>query len=241
MPHHRYTELTVHFGNSNWFLLTIPSISELGTVRLVITKHIMTAIQRDFTFSDILYMIFEGKLIIKPEEYRTRIVDYCFPDSKATVYLVLKNRAENVPPLSATDIMRSSGFIQWREQVIDENVMRGRSSIVQMQTSDGLADVLGDMIENAANTLIGGARGGNVFNDVPVAAPLAVIEANSRTSEYRHIPNPPHTQCTICHDDFAVIDTVRILSCNHYFHKDCIDSWFTTHVSCPICRNDIRG
>jgi hypothetical protein len=29
--------------------------------------------------------------------------------------------------------------------------------------------------------------------------------------------------------------------CNHYFHKNCIDVWFESHVHCPICRYDIRG
>ena len=28
--------------------------------------------------------------------------------------------------------------------------------------------------------------------------------------------------------------------CNHYFHQDCIDTWFRGNVYCPTCRHDIR-
>ena len=44
-------------------------------------------------------------------------------------------------------------------------------------------------------------------------------------------------QCSIC------LDTVKFakskhLSCNHYFHNDCIVNWFKESDSCPICRTE---
>ncbi|KAJ2293199.1 hypothetical protein IWW55_005759, partial [Coemansia sp. RSA 2706] len=36
-------------------------------------------------------------------------------------------------------------------------------------------------------------------------------------------------ECTVCLAEFAAGDTVRVLSCGHYFHKDCIDGWLTEH------------
>jgi hypothetical protein len=47
--------------------------------------------------------------------------------------------------------------------------------------------------------------------------------------------------CTICQDSIDERQVVRkITSCGHYFHKDCIDSWFLRDVHCPTCRHDIR-
>jgi hypothetical protein len=47
--------------------------------------------------------------------------------------------------------------------------------------------------------------------------------------------------CSICLDDFADDDEIRVLLCKHYFHKDCIDRWLTQeNVRCPLCRHDIR-
>jgi hypothetical protein len=46
--------------------------------------------------------------------------------------------------------------------------------------------------------------------------------------------------CTICLDDFEKTCKVKVLSCNHCFHKDCITEWLTKETyTCPICRNEI--
>lgn len=43
--------------------------------------------------------------------------------------------------------------------------------------------------------------------------------------------------CMICLDKFKVGLYKRNLSCNHNFHKKCIDKWFrTNNQRCPICR-----
>ena len=42
-------------------------------------------------------------------------------------------------------------------------------------------------------------------------------------------------------EDFNEGDTVsRIKHCGHTFTPSSINSWFNTHVKCPICRYDIR-
>ena len=43
--------------------------------------------------------------------------------------------------------------------------------------------------------------------------------------------------CMICMDDYKINQFKRILpTCNHYFHKKCIDKWFKKTITCPICR-----
>ncbi|KAI8869225.1 hypothetical protein GQ42DRAFT_114162, partial [Ramicandelaber brevisporus] len=49
--------------------------------------------------------------------------------------------------------------------------------------------------------------------------------------------------CSICIDEFAAGDTVRVLpACHHVFHADCIDPWLTTTSAlCPLCKCDTRS
>lgn len=47
------------------------------------------------------------------------------------------------------------------------------------------------------------------------------------------------TECPICLDTFQINEEVRVLSCKHCFHKNCIDSWLKSMLKCPICRNSV--
>lgn len=42
--------------------------------------------------------------------------------------------------------------------------------------------------------------------------------------------------CIICLSDFEVRDKAITLPCTHYFHTQCIKSWFAGHNTCPICK-----
>lgn len=45
-------------------------------------------------------------------------------------------------------------------------------------------------------------------------------------------------ECAICLGDFEDGEWLKHLSnCSHVFHVSCIDTWFQTHSSCPICRS----
>lgn len=34
---------------------------------------------------------------------------------------------------------------------------------------------------------------------------------------------------------------LRIISCAHEFHKDCVDPWLLQHRTCPLCMHNIMG
>ncbi|CAN4115566.1 unnamed protein product [Withania somnifera] len=47
-------------------------------------------------------------------------------------------------------------------------------------------------------------------------------------------------ECTICLCEFSKGEKMRYLpKCNHRFHVDCIDMWFQSHTTCPLCRNAV--
>ncbi|KAK9536173.1 hypothetical protein VZT92_005981 [Zoarces viviparus] len=47
--------------------------------------------------------------------------------------------------------------------------------------------------------------------------------------------------CAICLEDFQDGQHLRIISCAHEFHKDCVDPWLLQHRTCPLCMHNIMG
>ncbi|RWR76144.1 RING-H2 finger protein ATL3 [Cinnamomum micranthum f. kanehirae] len=44
-------------------------------------------------------------------------------------------------------------------------------------------------------------------------------------------------ECAVCLCEFSQGEKARILPrCNHGFHLNCIDMWFQSHSTCPLCR-----
>ncbi|XP_017541189.1 E3 ubiquitin-protein ligase RNF43 [Pygocentrus nattereri] len=47
--------------------------------------------------------------------------------------------------------------------------------------------------------------------------------------------------CAICLEDFLDGQDLRIISCAHEFHKECVDPWLLQHRTCPLCMYNIMG
>ena len=45
--------------------------------------------------------------------------------------------------------------------------------------------------------------------------------------------------CSVCYDDFTSNNLLYVVRCNHAFHKGCINSWFTSSKTCPLCRESV--
>ena len=44
--------------------------------------------------------------------------------------------------------------------------------------------------------------------------------------------------CIICLTEFEEQEKVKMIPCcKHVFHPGCIDTWLSSHVSCPLCRS----
>ncbi|XP_058079194.1 RING-H2 finger protein ATL60-like [Magnolia sinica] len=47
-------------------------------------------------------------------------------------------------------------------------------------------------------------------------------------------------ECAVCLCELSDGEKARLLpKCNHGFHVDCIDMWFHSHSTCPLCRNPV--
>lgn len=66
------------------------------------------------------------------------------------------------------------------------------------------------------------------------------ISLKNEIEKYIILNSSLNQDCSICYMSLGERDTVK-LSCNHYFHRDCIVGWIEkgNGLSCPLCRNAI--
>ncbi|CAH9055756.1 unnamed protein product [Cuscuta epithymum] len=69
--------------------------------------------------------------------------------------------------------------------------------------------------------------------DPTVLKTIPEVEFSSKNFE-------EHLECAVCLCEVCDCEKVRFLpKCNHGFHVGCIDKWFQSHSTCPLCRNPI--
>ncbi|XP_076941439.1 RING-H2 finger protein ATL11-like [Bidens hawaiensis] len=86
--------------------------------------------------------------------------------------------------------------------------------------------------------------GGNQRTAMKLAAargldPTVIAEFTSFTySTVKDIKIGQHVlECAVCLNEFHGHKALRLLpECSHVFHRDCIDEWLASHVTCPVCR-----
>ena len=78
------------------------------------------------------------------------------------------------------------------------------------------------------------------MEDVPITPSINILRNNTNINIYSNLETN-YQSCSICREDFIGSDVVRkINSCNHIFHISCIDIWFESNITCPVCRKDLR-
>ncbi|NXO41702.1 RN128 ligase, partial [Locustella ochotensis] len=71
-------------------------------------------------------------------------------------------------------------------------------------------------------------------------AKKAIEEMQLRTlKEGDKETGPDGDSCVVCFEQYKPNDVMRVLTCNHIFHKTCIDPWLLEHGTCPLCKCDI--
>lgn len=69
--------------------------------------------------------------------------------------------------------------------------------------------------------------------------PVPVVPSAAHISNSLEAVNHPSGSCAVCQDTLNE-NVVRIRQCGHAYHRECINSWLTLSVRCPVCRHDIR-
>ncbi|CAG9321590.1 unnamed protein product [Blepharisma stoltei] len=72
------------------------------------------------------------------------------------------------------------------------------------------------------------------------AIELTTIEENFPEKEYRPT-NSESFPCPICLESFLKNDKIRVLPCEHVYHKKCIDEWFSRKAYCCLCKRDWKN
>ena len=48
-------------------------------------------------------------------------------------------------------------------------------------------------------------------------------------------------ECAVCLEEIEGDELARVvLTCNHAFHLECVNTWLSKHSVCPLCRAPIR-
>ncbi|KAK8520210.1 hypothetical protein V6N13_031328 [Hibiscus sabdariffa] len=47
-------------------------------------------------------------------------------------------------------------------------------------------------------------------------------------------------ECAVCLNEYEDGEMLRLIpKCDHVFHAECIDAWFASHTTCPVCRANL--
>ncbi|PON62008.1 43kDa postsynaptic protein [Parasponia andersonii] len=77
--------------------------------------------------------------------------------------------------------------------------------------------------------------------DPAVLNSLPVFVYSAKTHLPESDPDHPAMECAVCLSEFEENETGRRLpKCNHSFHTECIDMWFHSHSTCPLCRSPVE-
>lgn len=69
---------------------------------------------------------------------------------------------------------------------------------------------------------------------IPVTKFMKISESDKENKGDQSI------ECAICLGEYEDDEWVKTIpNCFHVFHVSCIDTWFQTHSSCPLCRSDV--
>jgi hypothetical protein len=93
-------------------------------------------------------------------------------------------------------------------------------------------------LHNLLSQILHHAGDNRIGEDQPVPLSMDILDqmAIKTYTEDTHIQD----SCAVCQNPYKLNDLYRTLLCEHNFHSVCIDKWFEDHVTCPICRADMR-
>lgn len=120
------------------------------------------------------------------------------------------------------------------------------SRVIPLISSGNLSDILNnnltDIISNVTNTLESNDSmaifGQQIQPSSNNTNQLSIQQLNQNTNVF--VTEDLQEKCSICNESFGD-DPIcrRNIICNHYFHRGCIDTWYSSHNKCPVCNINI--
>jgi hypothetical protein len=109
----------------------------------------------------------------------------------------------------------------------------------QAQGAGGAA-VVRPASSSATSTPRASPRPGGLGKDELLALPVYVHGSTPGPEEAGG--GEGRVECAVCISELRDGDTGRILPrCGHRFHAECVDRWFRSHATCPLCRAVVAG
>ena len=56
----------------------------------------------------------------------------------------------------------------------------------------------------------------------------------------RYSSEKAECRCPICLENFAEGEEIRVMPCQHQYHRCCLDKWLKIKAVCPICNMNIK-
>lgn len=163
----------------------------------------------------------------------------------------------SVPSLAVPNasVLPAMSTVQTRSSILQPASSRG---IPLLSVNDPLEDLLSALLSTGSQgrqsdsalltSMLGGLGSlGNLgvwttarnelLSDVLVIPTHAQVDSGSEIVHLEDVPE--EVSCAICQER-GTDESWRHLYCEHYFHRACVDRWFSRNVHCPVCRADIR-
>ncbi|GLJ38371.1 hypothetical protein SUGI_0781410 [Cryptomeria japonica] len=86
---------------------------------------------------------------------------------------------------------------------------------------------------------------GGVLREIPLSIRATGLDKESIDAlpmfVYKSQSSKEEHECAVCLSQFEESEKVRMLTnCDHVFHTECIDMWFYSHTTCPLCRTNVQ-
>ncbi|ERE65274.1 Nucleotide-binding, alpha-beta plait containing protein [Cricetulus griseus] len=78
------------------------------------------------------------------------------------------------------------------------------------------------------------------FNDIHNNYPKGLTKEQIQSLPLRAFTeNDQLSACSICLTEYTESSKIRVLTCCHEYHDECIDPWLSENSTCPVCRRQI--
>ena len=233
------------------FLREIQQISEYSTNRNTFNINI--------NYYEKYYNGFDDQDLYSPDRQNNST------ESPTNSYLIEVNRerdipiSNNVPPRS-TETTHNNPVNNTETNVRENNTTQHtirRQFTIPFRTTTNIGDPNGNLSQNITNSLgeitnlinrslvdsLSNISLDNINIDIDSSArqstSLTIADLNTKTSLVPYISLPEENReakCHICNEDYTSTDICRKNNlCGHYLHQTCLDNWYSSHNTCPIC------